>query len=345
MANAFLAHLENNLLCENSSLTCIPTLFLRYVDDCFALFNNSKDAESFLFVLNSLHRSVKFTLEKGGTCMPFLDVVVKINGDTFETSVYRKSTHTGVFLNFKSIVPTAWKKGVILCLLYRAKVICSSISLFDAEINNLRKMFVSNAYPVSFFDNVVSSFHAKFNRMPTECSTIGEENEDLPIIVFNVPYFGKVSRIFANDISKLISRKFPVKVRIVYSSFKVKSYFVLKCFSPFYLSSNIVYRFNCMSDSCSDTYIGYTSRHLFERCDEEHLNLKSKKQSEIKDHIRKCSVCNSSTLSYSVFSIVRRCRSEVHAKLFEAFAIKRFRPSLNVQLFAQGASKILHIWK
>ena len=100
-----------------------------------------------------------------------------------------------------------------------------------------------------------------------------------------------------------------------------------------------------MSDSCSDTYIGYTSRHLFERCDEEHLNLKSKKQSEIKDHIRKCSVCNSSTLSYSVFLIVRRCRSEVHAKLFEAFAIKRFRPSLNVQLIAQGASKILHIWK
>ena len=210
MANAFLAHLENNLLCDNSPLTCIPTLFLRYVDDCFASFNNSKDAESFLFVLNSLHRSVKFTLEKGGTCMPFLDVVVKINGDTFETSVYRKSTHTGVFLNFKSIVPTAWKKGVILCLLYRANVICSSISLFDAEINNLRKMFVSNAYPVSFFDNVVSSFHAKFNCMPTEGSTIGEENEDLPIIVFNVPYFGKVPRIFANDISKLISRKFPV---------------------------------------------------------------------------------------------------------------------------------------
>ena len=106
-----------------------------------------------------------------------------------------------------------------------------------------------------------------------------------------------------------------------------------------------MYRFNCLSDSCTDSYIGYTSRHLFERCDEEHLNTNCKNQSEIKDHIVKCSVCKHSSLSYRDFSVVRRCGNVTHAKLFEAFAIKRFRPTLNKQLYAQGASKILHIWK
>ena len=96
---------------------------------------------------------------------------------------------------------------------------------------------------------------------------------------------------------------------------------------------------------CTDDYIGYTARHLYERCDEEHLNLKKKQQSEVKDHIRNCSCCKQADISYRDFSILRRCQSEVHAKLFEAFLIKRMRPSLNKQLFAQGASKILHIWK
>ncbi len=198
-----------------------------------------------------------------------------------------------------------------------------------------------------FFNNVLSNFCTIPDGALSDNPVIddADESDVLPTIIFNVPYFGKSSRSFADNISKIISRKFPVKVRIVYSTFKVKSYFVLKCFSPLYLSSNIVYRYNCMSDSCTDSYIGYTGRHLFERCDEEHLNLKSSKQSEIKDHIRNCSACKCSNLSFRVFSVVRRCRNEVHAKLFEAFAIKRFRPTLNKQLFAMGASKILHVWK
>jgi len=95
--------------------------------------------------------------------------------------------------------------------------------------------------------------------------------------------------------NKLIS-KIIYKIR----TFKVKSYFVLKCFSPLYLSANIVYRYNCLSDSCTDSYIGFTSRHLFVRC-AEHLNTNLKQQSEIKDHVINCSACNSSTLCYKDF--------------------------------------------
>ena len=340
MANAFLAHLENNLLNSNSTF-CVPKLFLRYVDDCFALFDNEEDADIFLSILNNLHPSLKFTLERGNICMPFLDVCVKIEEGTFATSVYRKNTHTGVFLNFVANAPTAWKKGVIMCLLYRAQMICSDISRFNDEVNNLRKMFTSNSYPVKFFNSVLGKF---LNKPYTASISDDGEEAETHCVLLKVPFLGKCSMKFASDISNIISRKFPVKVRVVYTTFKVKSYFRLKCFSPLYLSSNVVYRLECMSDSCTDAYIGYTIRHLYERCDE-HLNFKKKQQSEIKDHIRNCSCCKQKDISYRDFSILRRCQSETHAKLFEAFFIKRMRPTLNKQLFAQGASKILHIWK
>ena len=256
MANAFLAHLENHLL-NDTILTCKPRLFLRYVDDCFALFDTEEAADLFLNVLNSVHPSIQFTLERGNTCMPFLDVLVKIDADTFATSVYRKSTHTGVFLNFLSTAPTSWKRGVIMCLLHRAQMICSSVSLFNVEVEKLRKMFIRDAYPVYFFNNALNLFLKK-----SQSSSIiiddTEEDDVLPFVIFKVPYFGKCSMTFASDISKIISSKFPVKVRVVYSTFKVKSYFVLKCFSPPYLSSNVVYQFKCMSESCTDAYIGYT---------------------------------------------------------------------------------------
>ena len=203
-------------------------------------------------------------------------------------------------------------------------------------------MFIANAYPAYFFNNLLDHFCNVSENAPMADEIT---NDDIPIVIFKVPYFGKCSRTFANDITNLISRKFPIKIRIVFSTLKVKSYFVLKCFSPVYLSSNVVYRFNCMSESCTDSYIGYTSRHLYERCDEEHLNFKTKKQSEVKDHVMHCLSCKESKLSFRVFSVLRHCRSETHAKLFEAFCIKRFHPTLNKQLFAQGASKILHIWK
>ena len=347
LANAFLSHLENTVLTQKLNATCNitnvkPRLFLRYVDDVFALFNSAKEADVFLNILNSLHPSITFTLEKGNTCMPFLDVVVSIDCNMFTTTVYRKKTHTGVFLNYLATAPTVWKKSVISCLLYRAKMICSSVSLFDDEVSALKDMFMRNAYPESFFNCVLCTFLKRYNS--SDVSVVSDVDEDeLPTVILRVPYISKYSIKFARSISTIISTNFPVKVNIVYTTFKVKSYFCLKCFSPAYLSSYVVYHFKGVSDSCPDNYVGYTIRHLFARAGE-HLNLKTKQSSEIKDHIRHCTTgCKNAT--YKDFEILRRCRSETHCKLFEAFAIKKLRPSLNKQLFAQGASKILHIWK
>ena len=99
-----------------------------------------------------------------------------------------------------------------------------------------------------------------------------------------------------------------------------------------------------MDDSCTVSHVGYTSQHLFERCNE-HLDTQTATKSEIKKHIRCCMACQCLCPDYTDFTILRRCRNATECKFFEAFAIKRLQPTLNKQLFAKGTSKIIHVWK
>jgi len=76
----------------------------RYVDDVFAVFNDKESCTSFLQILNSQHKNLKFTLEKATDSLNFLDTKIKLTDTGFESNVYRKSTHTGLFLNFRAFV-------------------------------------------------------------------------------------------------------------------------------------------------------------------------------------------------------------------------------------------------
>ena len=89
-----------------------PKIYFRYVDDDFAVFDDNPAVDSFLNVLNNLHNYIKFTVEKSAASIHFLDVDMKVNNDgTSETCVWRKPTHTGLFLNFNAACHVKWKSG------------------------------------------------------------------------------------------------------------------------------------------------------------------------------------------------------------------------------------------
>ena len=70
-------------------------------------------------------------------------------------------THTGLLLNYNAYCPKKWKSGLISCLLYRAKLICSNNLLFLNEVGLLRNMFASNGYPIWFFEKCLKKFNEK----------------------------------------------------------------------------------------------------------------------------------------------------------------------------------------
>ena len=54
-------------------------MYVRYIDDIFAVFNNDNACMPFLEVLNNQHRNISYTIEKSEYTLQFLGVVVQIN--------------------------------------------------------------------------------------------------------------------------------------------------------------------------------------------------------------------------------------------------------------------------
>ena len=124
----------------------------------FVYLTMKTSSDRFLDLLNKQHKNIKFTIEHGSETLPFLDVEVTITEYGIETKIYRKQTHTNLLLNFNAICPINWKSGLIICLLNRAKVICSITALFQKEVKELRSMFQENGCSKSYFDKIFKRF-------------------------------------------------------------------------------------------------------------------------------------------------------------------------------------------
>ena len=87
-----------------------PSVWFRYVDDTFTLFDNKNTATQFLHYLNNCHTNIKFTVEfEENNTIPFLDILIKRCNHTFSTSIYRKKTFTGLYTKWDSFTPRKYK--------------------------------------------------------------------------------------------------------------------------------------------------------------------------------------------------------------------------------------------
>ena len=85
LANFFLGHLETVIFQQPSSAH--PKMYLRYVDNVFAVFDDDKKCDSFLNILNTQHKNLQFTVEKSANTLQFLGVVFKVNEQDAHTWV------------------------------------------------------------------------------------------------------------------------------------------------------------------------------------------------------------------------------------------------------------------
>ena len=77
------------------------------------------------------------------------------------TSIFRKARFSGVFTNFKSLMPVAYKFGLVHTLLHRSFSICSSYEKFHEEIVLLKDIFKKNEYPQFFIDKCIKKYLGK----------------------------------------------------------------------------------------------------------------------------------------------------------------------------------------
>jgi hypothetical protein len=112
IANFYMEHFEQLAV---SLAHKKPAYWYRYVDDTFVVWPHGKEElQEFLKHLNNIHPNIKFTMEvEENRCLPFLNVLISRRPDgSLGHTVYRKSTHTDLYLHAKSEHHPAQKKAV-----------------------------------------------------------------------------------------------------------------------------------------------------------------------------------------------------------------------------------------
>ena len=173
LANAFLCHFEKQWLSEYPPDN-LPKVFKRYVEDIFVMFLCQSHLKDFVNYMNTKHPNIKFTSEfEENDSFFFLDVKTTRRNNQLVTSVFRKATFSGVFTNFKSFMPVAYKFGLVYTLLHRSFSICSSYEKFHEEIVLLKDIFKKNGYPQFFIDKCIKKYLSKLfvpKRIVLHCS-------------------------------------------------------------------------------------------------------------------------------------------------------------------------------
>ena len=79
---------------------------------------------------------------------------MKEEDGSLETTVYRKPTHTGRYLNFKSYCPRNHLEAVVRALFKRAETHCSNLVLRVEEECKIVAALSRNHYPKQFTESV-----------------------------------------------------------------------------------------------------------------------------------------------------------------------------------------------
>ncbi len=105
--------------------------------------------------INNINEAIQFTVdsENENGELPFLDCLSMRNSDgTLDTTVYRKPTNAGRYLNFHSCHSSATKQGFIKGLFLRAERLCSTPDLLKTEMERIYSELLNNSYPKKFID-------------------------------------------------------------------------------------------------------------------------------------------------------------------------------------------------
>ena len=278
--------------------------------------------------INSKHSNIKFTHEgESQQCLPFLDVKVKRENNKFVTSVFRKSTFTGLGTNYFSNTAIKYKISSLFTLLHRAFSICSSYSLFHEEVLFLRNYFTKNCFPTKLFNCSLKKFLNQKYQPKLLIHTVPKQK-----LYIQLPFIGVQTEKLTAELKALLCHYYPH----IHSCFYFKNKFTIGSFFKRYehpellLRSRIVYKYTC--HCCTQCYIGSSTLQMFRRVAQHkgvsfrtNRPLSKPDISSIREH------CDSKNHAFRTdnFSILASCQINHNLKLLESLYIHNNKPVLN----------------
>ena len=178
-------------------------------------------------------------------------------------------------------------------------------------------------FPSSIIENVVRNFLNNYFSPDSSQSVARKDN----CLYFKLPYIGPFSIITQHRIKKLVNTFCSdLEIKLVFTSFKIRSWFGAKDPIPAGLRWRVIYKFSCAG--CNACYIGETNRNFATRISE---HLASNKYSHIFKHLRGSEKCRS-LCSEDCFKILDSASTCFQLKIKEAMHILWEQPLLNSQV-------------
>ena len=327
-ANIFMCSLEERMM-DECPLNLYPLFYCRYVDDTFVLLRSEHDAELFCQHANSRHNNISFTLDKeSNDRLSFLDVLVSRDNSSFNTTVFRKTTFTGLGMSFYSSCFFNFKLNSVSTLIHRALVLTSSWCLFHNEILTLQNFFTKNNFPLKLFLK-------RLNRVLNNFFTPKEALFNVPKLKFYASFPFTYDKTFHKKFSNIINEHFPAvnAVLIPRNPLTIGSLFRFKDRLPPLMTSGVVYMYTCPVCK-SGTYVGSSARLLKVRIDSHRgisyrtgSRLSNPEHSNIRNHSRYCKT----TIEYKDFHIIGQTSNLQDLLILESLNIKQLVPKLNCQ--------------
>ena len=267
IANLFMEDLESRAL---STTPHPPSLWKRYVDDTLTIINRDHK-DTFLDHLNSIDANIKFTSEdpKEDGSISFLDILIipEENGK-LNTTVYRKPTHTDMYLHWDSHHNIPSKYSVIGTLYHRANTICSTTQYLQDEEKHLNQALKRCKYPSWAINRVrIRSRTTTSHNSNRRTGNTNTAQSNTPNINIVVPYHQGLSESI-----KRTCKKYGIQVHCK-GGHTIKNLLMAPKDKDHILNkSGIIYRYKCHRVECDEKYIGESARTFSERF-KEHQNL------------------------------------------------------------------------
>ena len=283
-----------------------------YVDDVFSIIPKG-NRDTMLQYLNSINSHIKFTIEQPNEEGVFLSWTHSPNprGREYQSSVYRKPTHTDRYLDFNSSHPISAKRAVVRAQMDQAENVCSDPDILAKEMEHLNKVLHYNNYPQWMIDKGRKS--GKHD--PLIHPETGVEIQKCFYI--SVPYFPGLSesykKIFKYTLIQVhIKGVNTLKSLLMHPKDKISTD----------QKKDIVYHWECQADGCNSSYIRETSRALGER-------VKEHPKSTTLAILKHCKDFHHPLPSINDFSIIDKDPSQITQEAKEAIHIRRLDPNLN----------------
>ena len=215
------------------------------MNDTFVVIESSRK-EEFLEHINNMDPHIQFATEDAipDGSLPFLDTIVLPQPDnSLLTSVYRKPTHTDLYLQWDSHHHLSAKYSVINTLMHRARTVCSNNQLLMEE-DHLTRALSNCRYPTWALNR--AKFTNRHNTRTKKNKTTNNKKKSYIV----VPYMKGLSESCKN-----ICRRHGIEMYFKGANTIRQLLVHPKDKDDILKKSGVIYRYSCGRVDCEE-YIG-----------------------------------------------------------------------------------------